>query len=212
MKQPVQPGDAQVFFDSGCGRCELADTPACKVHAWTAELAALRSICLASGLEETRKWGAPCYTRKGKNIVLIGALKACSVLSFPKGELLRDEAGLLEAPGPHTRLGRVYRVRSLEDIRGREDLLLQYIREAIALEDSAVKPTGPSAPEMVWPDELVGLFREDPAFQKAFAALTPGRQRGYLLFFAQAKQSATRLSRILKQRDAILAGRGMHDR
>lgn len=175
------------------------------------ELQELRRIVLACGLTEELKWRAPCYTVDGRNIVLIGALKEFCTLSFFKGALLKDAQGLLERPGPNTQAARIVKFTDVRDIVKQEAVLKAYVREAVVAERAGLKvETKPDAqPEL--PAELVAKFDESPPLRKAFNALTPGRQRAYLMHFAAAKQSKTRTARIDKYAARILAGKGIHD-
>ena len=200
------------YLAEGCGRCELANTPECKVFQWIPELNALRSIVLSCGLEEERKWGVPCYTHKGANVAVVAAFKDYCSLSFFKGSLLKDPGKILDKPGENTQSARLIRFNSVSRIQELEPLLRAYIFEAIEVEDAGLKVDFKAKNELEYPDELVAIFAENPALQSAFESLTPGRQRGYLLYFSGAKQSATRTSRIEKYIDHILAGKGFHDR
>lgn len=202
--------DIEAFFVDGCMRCPLGATDACKVRRWRDELAALRSVALSSGLTEEVKWGVPCYTQEGKNVFNISALKDAAVIGFFKGALLNNPAQMCVAPGPNSQAVRQVKFTSVEAIEQAKPALLALIASAVAVETSGQRiPFSPS-PEPL-PEELLAAFADDPAFETAFQALTPGRQRGYILHFAGAKQSATRQSRIDKQREAIFQGIGMHD-
>lgn len=199
------------YLKSGCGRCPLGGTPECKVHNWTGELRLLRDIVLESGLTEEVKWGAPCYTLDGKNVVMISALKEKCVLSFMKGGAMDDPHNLLEKPGPNSRIGRIISFTNQDSIIQNATLLAEYIAQAIDLEKRGV--VVPKSQEMEpLPEELEAFFEEDSIFQDAFYKLTPGRQRGYILHFSQPKQSKTRISRIEKHLPNILNGIGLHDR
>lgn len=202
--------NVETYFLEGCGRCSLGGTPECKVHRWQHELAALRRIVLECGLIEECKWGVPCYTFQGKNIVLVSALKENCVISFFKGSLLHDEHGILTFPGPNAQVDKVIRFTRLEDILKMAEWIKAYIFEAIEVEHAGLKVPKSSAP--VIPEELKRKFQEVPAIQAAFEALTPGRQRGWLLYFSQPKQAQTRLSRIDKSIQKIMNGEGLHDK
>lgn len=201
--------NAEVFFAEGCGRCSLGGTPQCKVHTWIHELLALRQIALDCGLDEDCKWGMPCYTFQGKNIIMILAVKESCGISFFKGSLLNDEQGILSFAGENSQVAKIARYTRLEDVQNQETLLKSYIFEAIEVEKAGLKVPKSAAPAI--PDELQLKFDENPAFQAAFEALTPGRQRGYLLHFSAPKQSATRTSRIEKCLPQIFEGKGFHD-
>src|SRR5690242_16651342 len=198
------------YFTDGCGRCSLGGTPDCKVHTWTEELKKLRSILLASGLTEESKWGFPCYTVDGKNVVLLGAFKEYCAVGFIKGALLKDSKKLLVTPGENTQTVRQLRFTSLREVVATEAVVKAYVAEAIAVEKSGVKVTVKRKPEPI-PEELQKKLDEMPGLKAAFAALTPGRQRGYILYFLGAKQSETRAGRIEKCVPQIMAGKGFYD-
>ena len=200
-----------LYLKEGCGRCPLGGTPECKVQDWQKELKLLRSIVLDCGLTEELKWKVPCYTFDGHNVVIVSAFKEHASISFFKGALLSDVKGILEKPGENCQATRVIRFTSVKAIRDRATVLKEYIREAIKVEQSGLKVDFKAKDELVIPVELEKKFDELPALRSAWAALTPGRQRGYILYFSGAKQSATRKSRIDKYAPAILEGRGMHD-
>ncbi|MCU0420271.1 MAG: DUF1801 domain-containing protein [Cyclobacteriaceae bacterium] len=199
-----------VYFAAGCGRCALGGTPQCKVHRWPEELQYLRSLPLACGLTEEVKWGVPCYTLNGKNIVSVSALKEGAILGFFKGGQLADPDALLTKQGENSQTGRIIRFTEVSQIKRLTSTLKAYIRAAMALEQSGQKPINQSVVQNI-PPELEEAFTEKAGFKKAFYALTPGRQRGYLLYFAAAKQAATRKARIEKCLQPIFDGKGMHD-
>jgi uncharacterized protein YdeI (YjbR/CyaY-like superfamily) len=203
---------AEMYFIEGCGRCSLGGTPECRVHKWDDELAALRGILLDSGLQEECKWGHPVYTYKNANVVLLGAFKENCTLSFFKGALLQDEAGVLQKPGENSQVSRMFRFTALKQIIDIESIIRSYIFEAIEIEKAGLKVQTKPVEEMNFPEELLAAFKQDKNFEKAFRALTPGRQRGYIMFIADAKQSKTREGRIAKYYDQVLAGKGMMDR
>lgn len=177
---------------------------------WREEAERLRAILLDCGLTEELKWGKPCYTADGKNVVLIQRMKDFLALLFFKGALLRDPDGILEKPGSNSRVGRRVRFSGVDDVTGLEATLKAYIREAVAVEKAGLKVS--KATELDLPEELQDRFGKDPALKTAFNALTPGRQRGYALYFSAAKRSETRAARIEKYRRKILDGKGFHDR
>jgi uncharacterized protein YdeI (YjbR/CyaY-like superfamily) len=199
------------YFARGCGRCALFDTPQCRVHRWQEEMQTLRDILLDAGLTEERKWGNPCYTLNGKNVVMMGALKEFCSLGFFKGALLKDPQNLLVAAGENSQASRQLRYTSVKDIVKHKKHIQAIISEAIKVEQTGKKVVFKAVSEFPMPAELTATFEEMPELKKAFYALTPGRQRGYLLHFAQAKQSATRLSRIEKYIPMIMRGEGMYD-
>lgn len=185
-------------------------TPDCKVHRWAELLHRLRFVLLDSELTEELKWGVPCYTYDGKNVILLGALKNNCVVSFLKGSLLNDSKKILKKPGENTQLGRVMRFTSIAEVDKLELILRSYIKEAIEIEKSGAKVPKDNTPLQL-PPEFLQVLKEQPALKKAFEKLTPGRQREYQIFFSGAKQSATRMSRIEKFREKILMGKGMRE-
>ncbi len=206
----MNPQVDQYLLD-GCMRCPLGATPKCKVRDWQEELKLLRSIVLDCGLTEERKWGVPCYTYDNKNVSIVSALKDYATLSFFKGVLLKDPDGVLEKPGPNSQSDRIIRFRSVDEITQLEVSLKSYIHEAIEVEKKGLKVEFKKNPEPI-PEELETIFNEDPGLKAAFEALTPGRQRGYIIHFSQPKQSATRTSRIEKCIPKIMEGKGFFDR
>lgn len=199
------------YFTSGCGRCPRFDTPDCKVHKWQRELEKLRAIVLDCGLTEEAKWGLPVYSFQKSNVVMIAAFNDHCVLSFFKGALLQDEHGILTFPGENSQSGKVIRFTEAGTIQQLEDTLKAYIFEAVEVEKAGLKVNFKKITELEITDELRAKFDEVPAFQAAFEALTPGRQRGYILYFSAAKQSATRTSRVEKYMQQIFEGKGLHD-
>ena len=199
---------ADSYFIDGCGRCDLHATPKCKVNFWKEELQLFRMIMLASGLEEEVKWGVPCYTLNGKNVVLIGAFKESCTLNFMKGMLIEDKKGLLSKPGENSHAGRVLRVTSVDEIVKNEKAIRKIIESAIEVERSGKKVPEAENKMPPIPEELAAVFKKKPSVKIAFEALTPGRQRAYLIHFNDAKQSKTRESRIEKSIPKILDGRG----
>lgn len=196
------------YLDIGCGRCSLGGTPQCKVHFWPQELNVLRLLILDCGLTEEVKWDVPCYTFNGKNILILAALKNYCSISFFKGALLGDEDKLLSKPGESTQGGRVMKFTSVEQIVELEPSIKAYIFEAIEVEKAGLKIEVKKELDPL-PEELVEAFKTDKILEAAFYNLTPGRQRGYVLFFNQAKQAKTRIARIEKYRADILIGKGM---
>ncbi len=199
------------YLIEGCGRCPLGGTPDCKVHNWQEELNLLRSIVLDCGLTEEVKWGVPCYTCQKKNIVLVSAFKEYCALSFFKGVLLKDTSRILQKPGENSQSARLIRFQNVQKIIEMESILKTYIAEAVEVEKAGLKASFKINPEPI-PEELQNKLDEIPALKKAFEALTPGRQRGYILYFSAPKQSKTRVSRIEKCMSRILEGKGMHDK
>lgn len=178
---------------------------------WRAEMAVLRPLLLDSGLVEALKWGQPCYIHQGANLAIMGGFKSGLRLTFFQGALLQDKAGLLISPGENSRAARYLNFTTPEDITAATPLIRAYLDEAKGLLDQGQKIDLAADPEPSAPPELDTAFAEDPALKAAFLALTPGRRRYWLIHFAEAKQSATRASRIAKARDKILAGKGMNE-
>lgn len=199
------------YLRDGCGRCAHYRTPACKVRAWTPALEALRAIAQASGLTETMKWGSPCYTLAGKNVLMIVAFKESCALQFFKGAALDDPDELLEAPGPNSQAVRMLKVRSLAEVKQHKKAAKRLIDLAIALERAGGEVATRAKAEPV-PDELARRLAADPKLRRAFDALTPGRQRSHILHVSGAKQPATRERRVDACAEAILAGRGFNER
>jgi uncharacterized protein YdeI (YjbR/CyaY-like superfamily) len=208
MAQPNTQIDQ--FLLEGCMRCSLGATPDCKVLLWTDILEFLRQLILETELQEERKWGVPTYTINGKNVVILGVFKDSCVLSFIKGQLIPDPEGLLALPGPNSREGRILRFTQLSQATLLENEIRHFLQEAIQVERSGKKAEPSSSPKEL-PEELFQKFAEHPGLEAAFFALTPGRQRGYLIHFTGAKQSPTRLSRIEKSVPKIFLGKGMMD-
>lgn len=186
-----------------------------KVHGkekrWRAELAQLRQLCLASGLNEQLKWGQACYDLDGRNVVVIHGFKEYCALLFMKGALMKDPKGILIQQTKNVQSGRQIRFASLAEINKQRAAVKAYIKEAIAVEKSGAKVKMKSVAEFDVPAEFTQRLDDDPALSEAFHALTPGRQKGYLLHFAGAKQSATRAARIEKHAPRILKGLGLMD-
>src|SRR5579863_8674749 len=182
-----------------------------KARRWSAEYAALRQLCLASGLNEELKWGQACYDLNGSNVVLIHGFKDYCALLFMKGALLKDPKGILVQQTRNVQVARQIRFTSLADIARQKAAVKGYLREAIAVQKSGAKFKMKSVEEFNVPEEFQRRLDDAPKLAEAFRALTPGRQKGYLLHFAGAKQSATRAARVAKQAPRILKGLGLDD-
>jgi uncharacterized protein YdeI (YjbR/CyaY-like superfamily) len=186
-----------------------------KIHGkekrWSAEFAALRQLCLASGLNEELKWGQACYDLDGGNVVLIHGFKDYCALLFMKGALLKDPKGILIQQTKNVQAARQIRFASLADISKQKTAVKAYLREAIAVEKSGVKVQMKSAAQFDVPEEFLKRLDDEPKLAEAFHGLTPGRQKGYLLHFAGAKQPATRAARVEKHVPRILKGLGLDD-
>jgi uncharacterized protein YdeI (YjbR/CyaY-like superfamily) len=182
-----------------------------KAKKWRKEMEKLRRILLGCELTEELKWGKPCYTFQASNVVIILPLKEYCALLFCKGALLKDAHGILVKAGENTQAARQIRFTHLREIVGRETILKAYIHEAMEVEKTGLKVTYKKITEFKVPEELQKKLDEIPALKTAFKALTPGRQRGYLLYFSAAKQSKTRESRVEKCMPQILHGKGLDD-
>ena len=178
---------------------------------WQKELEQLRMVVLDCGLTEELKWGVPCYQLSKSNIVLIHVFKEYCALLFFKGALLNDANKILIQQTEHVQAARQIRFTNAREIVKMKAILKAYIYEAIEVERAGLKVSLKQTAEFKMPEEFKNKLDKMPALKKAFAALTPGRQRGYLLHFSAAKQSKTRESRIEKSMKDILAGKGLND-
>jgi uncharacterized protein YdeI (YjbR/CyaY-like superfamily) len=178
---------------------------------WREEFEKLRAIVLSSGLTEELKWGVPCYTFENKNVVLIHGFKDYCAILFVKGALLKDAQGILIQQTENVQAGRQARFTNAEEIAAKEAILKDYIREAAEIEKAGLEVDFKKNTEYAIPEELQNKFNENPALKTAFEALTPGRQRAYLLHFSQPKQAKTREARVEKYAPQILAGKGLND-
>jgi uncharacterized protein YdeI (YjbR/CyaY-like superfamily) len=182
-----------------------------KAKKWRKEMEKLRRILLGCQLTEELKWGKPCYTFQTSNVVIILPLKEYCALLFCKGALLKDAHGILVKAGENTQAARQIRFTHLREIVERETILKTYIQQAIEVERAGLEVVYKKISEFKVPEELQRKLDEVPALKTAFTALTPGRQRGYLLYFSAAKQSKTRESRVEKCMPQILKGKGLND-
>ena len=202
--------DIEDFFSKGCGRCPRFDTPDCSTRKWADGLIALRQICLEAGLAETVKWGHPCYMHAGRNIAIFGAFRDNFRLTFFNAALLKDEDQILEKQGPNTRHADMVRFTDNPDPALRKQAILAYLHEAMEYAAAGIKPPKPDS-EVDLPDELVDALDSDPDLAEAFANLTPGRQKSYVINLSSTKVPATRVSRIAKFRDKIISGKGANE-
>jgi uncharacterized protein YdeI (YjbR/CyaY-like superfamily) len=182
-----------------------------KAEKWQDEIKKLRTIVLDCQLTEELKWGVPCYTFQDSNIVLIHVFKEYCAILFVKGALLKDANGILIQQTENVQAARQIRFTNLREIVEMESILKAYISEAIEVEKAGLKVNYKKATEFSIPDEFITKLEEVPGLQDAFDALTPGRQRAYLLYFSAPKQSKTRESRIEKCLPQILKGKGLND-
>jgi len=178
---------------------------------WKREYAALRRIILDCGLTEELKWGQPCYTFHRKNIVLIHGFKEYCALFFFKGALLKDDHGILIQQTENVQAARQIRFTTVKEITALEQTLKAYVHQAVEVEKAGLKVPLKKTEDFTIPEELQQKLEEFPALKTAFKALTPGRQRAYIFYFSQAKQSKTRESRIEKYIPKILEGKGLMD-
>jgi uncharacterized protein YdeI (YjbR/CyaY-like superfamily) len=178
---------------------------------WQEELGKLRKIILDCQLTEELKWGKPCYTFQKSNIVILQGFKEFCALLFTKGALLNDPNRILEKPGENTQAARRIPFTNVREIVEMEPILKAYIYEAIEAEKAGVKVNLKKTAEFIIPDEFQNKLDEIPALKSAFEALTPGRQRAYILYFSAPKQSKTRESRVGKCVPQILNGKGLND-
>ena len=182
-----------------------------KAEKWREEFEKLRTIILGCRLNEELKWGVPCYTYGKRNVVLMQGFKEYCAILFVKGALLKDPKGVLIAQTENTQAGRQIRFTDVREIVRLETVLKAYIQEAIEAEKAGLKVNFKKTAQFVIPEEFRNKLDEAPALKTAFHALTPGRQRAYILYFTAAKQSKTRESRIEKSMRRILDGKGLND-
>ena len=197
------------------GKASVANPVVSEVHAkekrWAAEFAALRQLCLATGLDEALKWGQACYDFDGANVVLIHGFKGYCALLFMKGALLKDSQGLLVQQTRNVQAARQLRFTQLADIDERRANIEALLQDAIAVERSGAKVPMKTAAQFEVPEEFSKRLAENSELAKAFHALSPGRQKAYLLHFAGAKQAKTREARVAKHVPRILDGLGLDD-
>ena len=182
-----------------------------KAKKWQKEFKKLRMIVLDCGLTEELKWGHPCYTFQKTNIVLIHGFKEYCALLFFKGALLKDANAILIQQTENVQAARQIRFTNVQEIVRMETILRAYVRQAIEVEKAGLKVNYKKTSEFKIPEEFQNKLDETPALKTAFDALTPGRQRAYLFYFSQPKQSKTRESRVEKCMQQILNGKGLND-
>lgn len=199
------------YFSKGCGRYERFDTADCSTRQWSDGLADLRRICRSAGLTETVKWGHPCYMYAGRNIAIIGALRGEFRLSFFSAALMKDPKGVLKKQGQNTQHSDMIRFTNNAQVTQMEPVISAYLREAMAYAEAGIKPPKVER-KLELPDELVDALDSDPELAEAFYNLTLGRQRSYAINLVSAKKSETRIARIVKFRDKIIAGKGVTER
>ena len=203
--------DVEDYFAKGCGRCARFATVDCSTRLWLDGLVTLRRILREAGLIETAKWGHPCYMHAGRNIAIMGAFRGDFRLSFFHAALLQDPEGVLEKQGPNTRHPDCLRFTENAAPLAMELVIRAYLVEAMGYAEAGILP--PKEPsDLDLPPELVEALDADPDLAEAFHALTPGRQKSYVILLGAAKAPATRINRIVKSRDRILAGKGATER
>jgi uncharacterized protein YdeI (YjbR/CyaY-like superfamily) len=199
------------YFTLGCGRCERFATADCSIQQWRGGLLALRRILTDLQLVETLKWGHPCYLHHNRNIVIIGALRGDYRLSFFDAALLQDPEGVLERQGANTKHPDMLRFTDNTQVQRMEHTIRAYVQEAMHYAEAGIKPPK-NTYELVLPEELVEALDADPVLAEAFFALTPGRQKSYVINLNSAKKPETRMARIEGFRGNILAGKGALER
>jgi uncharacterized protein YdeI (YjbR/CyaY-like superfamily) len=204
-------GEIEDYFAKGCGRCARFATPDCSTRQWAAGLADLRRLCRAAGLVETVKWGHPCYMQGGQNVAMIGAFRGDFCLTFLNAGLLLDPFKVLQRPGPNSRVQSVLRFSDNAAVAAMSDIVTAYLSEARGYAEAGLKAPK-IATEVELPIDLIDALDLDGELAEAFHALTPGRQRSYVIALSSAKTAATRLARIEKFRPRILAGKGATER
>lgn len=203
--------DVEDFFTRGCGRCDRFDTPECSTKRWSVGLSRLREICLSAGLQEEVRWGQPCYRHAGRNIAILGAYQDKFVLGFFNAALMKDPEGVLEKPGPNTQYAETIFFRETGRVAALEKTIRAYLEEAKGYAEEGRKPPKTTTkPDL--PKELADALDDDPELAEAFHALTPGRQRSYVINLNGAKKPETRIARIETFRDNIIDGKGANER
>ena len=199
------------YFESGCGRCDRFATPECSTKLWQGGLADLRRICRDVGLSEHAKWGHPCFMHSGRNIVIIGAFRENFRLSFFNAALMKDPHRTLIGQGPNSSHPDCLKFDDSAQVGASEAIIREYLLEAIGYAEQGIRPPKVER-ELELPDELIEALESDAELGEAFDKLTPGRQRSYMFALNSTKSSATRVARIIKFRDKIIAGKGALDR
>lgn len=204
--------EVEVYFRDGCGRCPRFESDACSARRWAAGLAALRALCLEAGLEESLRWGHPCYRHAGRNLALLGAFQGDFVLTLPDGALLDDPDGLLRPAGPNSSEATTIRFAGPGEVTRHTPALRALLTQARSRAEAGARPVRRPATAPDLPEELTAALDADPLLAEAFAALTPGRQRSHCLLIAGAKTTEARQRRVARQSAAILAGKGANER
>lgn len=203
--------DIEDYFSKGCGRCDRFATPECSTRRWAEGLGALRRICLDLELVEAVKWGHPCYMSAGRNVAIVGAHRTDMRISFFNAALMTDPEGVLERQGPNTRHPDMIRFTDDAQVVAMEPTVRSYLAEAMGYAAAGITPPKETA-AIDLPDELAEALDADAELAEAFHALTPGRQRSYVINLNSAKKAETRISRIAAFRSRIIAGKGALER
>lgn len=182
-----------------------------KADLWKDEMTLLRKILLECSLTETIKWSIPCYMFEGKNILVIQSFKSHCDIGFFKGALLKDPKNLLEKAGENTQSSRQLRFTNIDEIQKKKNIIKSFVKEAIQIEKEGIQLVIEEKPGSELIEELEIEFKKNKKFERAFKKLTPGRQRGYLIYFSGTKNSDTRMNRIEKNISRIMDGFGIHD-
>jgi uncharacterized protein YdeI (YjbR/CyaY-like superfamily) len=199
------------YFTLGCGRCDRFATPVCSTRRWATGQADLRRICLSIGLVETVKWGHPCYMLGDRNIVIMGAFRDNFRLTFFNAALMQDPDNMLTKQGPNSQHPDMIVFTDNAGVAALEPVIRAYLAEAMGYAAAGIRPPQ-VVRELDLPVELIDVLDADPELAEAFNALTPGRQKSYVINLNGAKTAATRISRIAKFRDNIIAGKGALER
>lgn len=200
------------YYAEGCGRCKLSLTPQCKAKVWIEGIDELRNILHEFELEESIKWGSPCYSLNGKNICILGAFKDNFTLSFLKGVLINDIHQVLSSPGENSNSFKLIRFKDIKEVSPMKEAIQYCIQQAIEIEKAGKKVSPVPLSKIEFPEELNHKFEEIPGLENAFNKLSPGRQKAYLIFINQAKNPQTRYNRIEKYIHHIFEGKGYQER
>lgn len=203
--------DIEDYFSKGCGRCERFATTDCSTRQWERGLRDLRRICLDCGLIEEVKWAHPCYMKAGRNIAIIGAFRGDFRLGFFDAALMKDPDGVLQKQGANARHANMMRFVDNAQVSEMEPVIRAYLAEAAGYAEAGLKPPQDER-DIDLPDELVEALAADAELSEAFDRLTPGRQKSYVIGLSSAKKSETRVARIAKFREKIIAGKGALER
>jgi uncharacterized protein YdeI (YjbR/CyaY-like superfamily) len=212
MTSKSKIGSVEEYLSDGCGRCSLYATPNCKVHPWKDILVALRQLVLSCGLEEEIKWSMPCYTLKGKNVLILSAFKHYAAINFFKGALIQDSEGYLEKAGENSQSARLLKISDVNFVIEHKERIRAFIFDAIRIEETGLKVKTKPLTETSIPEALQKILIERPEVAEAYEALTPGRKRSHILYITGAKQSATQDKRAEQCTSKILNGKGWLER